>query len=374
MPGVTFTAYEDAALTRVLATAVSDATGTVTFTGLPLKDYLGAGTNTPVYIRETATVSGHVLDTTVYQVYVDSVLNANGQVVSRSTLKKDNVDLTDNTVINDVFRADFSFTKVNELDHIQVIPGAVYGLYKTVTIENGSFSRQKEILVSRSTSDASGVVTFPGLLMDVAYTVKELSVPSGCYVSRNPISFKYTWENDAAKLTILDDGDDTIVLKKDGIFWQEPQTVVSILKVNSSGKPLKGAKLQLRDLTGNVISVRGEDGKLVDSWVSDGTPFVITGQLTAGDSYWLCELEAPSGYLRARRKLITLSDEPAAPGEARVEKFTLVNHLIPVNPKTGDEMPVYALMAVCGFSGSSLLGLLMFAIFRRLRKKHNTFR
>lgn len=363
LPGVVFTAYEDAALTKVIATAVSDVNGTVTFTGLPLKDYLGAGTSTPVYIKEVQTASGHVLDSTVYQVFVDSVLNNNGEVISRSTLQKNGTDVAGNTVINDVYRNDFSFTKVSELDHSKKIAGATYGLYKTVLFTSGPFTTQKEILVAKSTSDANGIVTFRGLLMDVEYTVKELSVSAGSYLSKNSVSFKYTWNNGAV-LSILDDGEDTIIMENNSILWLEPQVVVSIQKVNSAKKPLVGAELQIRDWKGTVIPVLDADGKLVDSWISTKNPLIVSGILEAGKTYRLYELDAPDGYVKARSVKFEIPDDPVEPDADKVIKVKMVNYAIDESPETGDDI----ITAV----GSMFASAMALAVLMLIRRKKRT--
>lgn len=356
LPGVTFTAYEDAALTKVIGTAVSDEEGVVTFVGLPLKDYKREGTSTPVYIRETATVAGHVLDENVYKVYVESGLNENGQVESYSTLVLGKEELADNTVINDVYRADFTFSKVSELNNLQVIPGAEYGLYKTVQFSAGPIKVDYQILVAKAVSDENGVVIFPGLLMDTEYTVKELSVPSGSYVSENSISFKYTWNN-CARLIVLDHGDGTLTAGANGLLWQEPQVVVSILKVNSAKQGLAGATLQIRDKNGKIVPVLDQNGKLVDAWVSTTKAHTVSGILTAGESYYLYELKAPNGYVTSRRQRFTVPSDAMEPGENHVIKVVMVNYLYEEAPKTGDD--IMAAVSVMTVSAAELIVLLL---------------
>jgi LPXTG-motif cell wall-anchored protein len=213
-----------------------------------------------------------------------------------------------------------------------------------------------EILVAKAKSDSTGVVVFPGLLMDTVYTVKELSVPSGCYVSENSISFMYTWNN-GAQLTVLDDGEGTVTAGDDGLLWQEPQVVVSILKVNNGKKPLAGATLQIRDKHGNVIPVLDENGKLVYSWVSTTEALVISGVLEAGETYYLYELKAPSGFVKARRQRFTIPNEAMEPGENHVVKVTMVNYRSTEIPQTGDDIMVAA--SAMGVSAAALMILLL---------------
>lgn len=375
LPGVTFTAYEDEALTEEIATAVSDENGVVTFLGLPLADYLGSGTSTPVYIREVSTLPGHVLDQNVYKVYVDSEIGSDGKVISNAVLKKDDKDVAENTLINDVYRGDFTFTKVNELDQTLGIPGGEYGLYKTIQLEAGPLKVPYEIHVATAVSDKDGKVTFAGLLMDTEYTVRELSVPTGSYLSANEIRFKLVWNGDHPEQKLLDNGDGTLLAKEEKLLWLEPQVVVSILKTDSSGKPLAGAKLQLRDSDGNAVPVLNHKGKEVTSWISTKRAFEIASQLEAGETYWLYELEAPENYTKGRRVKIKIPDKPIEPGEDLVIKASMKNYHVTESPKTGDDSMVLEAMGMMVFSGAILVSMLLLGGNRRrlaliLARKH----
>ena len=367
LPGVTFTAYstEKCRESDIIATAVSDANGIVTFKGLPLKDYRGEGTSTPVYIRETATVDGHVLDKTVYMVYVDSVIGEDGEIVTKAVLLEDGFAVENNTVINDVHRGDFTFTKVSELDNAQIIPGAKYGLYKTVYANVAGIQVPHELLVATAISDEDGVVTFNGLLMDTEYTVRELSVPVGCYLSANSISFKLTWTDGHSVVKILDDGDGTITESDDGLLWQEPQVVVAILKTNSRGKPLAGATLQLRDSDGNIIPVLDENGKEVTSWVSTKEAFIVAGLLEAGETYWLYELKAPTDYVKGKRVKFTIPEDPVEPGEELVIKVRMKNYHKSELPKTGEDTALFVGLGAMFTSGAALISMLLFGKNKR---------
>ena len=347
LDGVTFTAYEDKELSKEIMSAVSK-DGVVEFIGLPL------GIN---YIKETATVPGNVLDDTLYMVEItsegdDKLLYADG-----------GSEVDDNTVVNDVYRGSFSFTKVSELDNNTIIPGAVYGLYKTVKLDFGPVNIPYEVLVTKATADEFGYVEFTGLLMDVEYTIRELSVPAGCYVSANPIVFKLTWTESGVVTTIIDDGDGTMADDDSGYIWREPMTVVELLKTNHKGVPLPGAVLQLRDKDGNIVMVPDFNGEIVESWVSTKTALVLTGIFEAGETYWLYELDAPAGYGIAKPVKFTVPDESVAPDQAFVVTITMKNYPYPV---TGDESNLFGYMAAMGTSG---LGFIFLAIFSRHRKR-----
>ena len=334
---VVFTAYKDAALTQAVMTAESGEDGVVTFTGLPLGNY---------YIKETQTLDGYVLDDTVYTVTITSEDNI--------VLMRDGQPVADNTVVNDVYRGDLEFTKVSELDSTKTIPGGVYGLYRD------------NLMIAKAVSGSNGKVSFRGLLMDVEYTVRELEVPAGSYRSANVVKFRFTEENGVVQMVILDDGEDTVKQTEGGLLWLEPQTVVSILKTNEKGEPLSGAKLEIKDAWGNVVTLYNENGEPFTSWISTGKPLEITGQLEAGKTYRLVELSAPAGYDVARSVWFTIDDEPVAPDKGTVIKITMVDKLSTGIPKTGDsEDPVmYAVTA-----GASATALAVLLLLKKKRSK-----
>ena len=337
LAGVVFTAYKDAALTQAVMTAESGEDGVVSFKGLPLGNY---------YIKETQTLDGYVLDDTVYTVTITSEDNI--------VLMRDGRPVSDNTVVNDVYRGDLEFTKVSELDNTKTIPGGVYGLYRD------------NLMIAKAVSGSDGKVSFRGLLMDVEYTVRELEVPAGSYRSANVVKFRFTEENGVVQMVILDDGEDTVKQTEGGLLWLEPQTVVSILKTNEKGEPLSGAKLEIKDAWGNVVTLYNENGEPFTSWISTGKPLEITGQLEAGKTYRLVELSAPAGYDVARSVWFTIDDEPVAPDKGTVIKITMVDKLSTGIPKTGDsEDPVmYAVTA-----GASATALAVLLLLKKKRSK-----
>lgn len=345
LAGVKFTAYSDMACTTVVkpllnadanGAVTADGMGVVTFKGLPLGSY---------YIKETGTVDGYVLLDTVFQVDITSE--------DEITLK----NVAENTVINNVYRGQITFNKVSELDATKAIAGAEYGLFA-----NGS-------LIAKAVSQGDGRVTFDGLLMDVNYVIKELKVPTGSYVSKNPVKFHFEETNGTVKLIIDDDGDGTITEGSAGILWNEPQTRVSILKVDNNSKPLAGAKLQIQDLYGNVITLYDKDGNAFTSWISTKKPLEVTGQLEAGKVYRLVELKAPHGYQLAKPVRFIIGKKKMEPDQNVVIEVTMINTPIGANPKTGDDTPIHLLMATAAFSGLALLDMLFAFIFGKRKRR-----
>ena len=102
------------------------------------------------------------------------------------------------------------------------------------------------------------------------YTLHEVSAPDGYCVAADQ------------KFTVNADGSLTSVKLTD------VSTKVQISKTTITGDTeLEGAKLEVRDLSGNVL----------DSWTSGKEAHMITAKLTAGQTYVLHETAAPNGYV-----------------------------------------------------------------------------
>ncbi|MCD7766125.1 MAG: hypothetical protein LUH53_06355 [Lachnospiraceae bacterium] len=377
LAGVTFTAYskleytdtnEDssgsATLSGVIETAISDESGQVSFTTLPW------GT---CYIQESATADGYVLDDTVYTVVVSvtgngatatvsvdgtvvATTDANGVTAAVSSGADDQTDGESDSaedpfiITNDVYRSDFSFTKVSEEDSTQVITGATYGLYRRYssggssetdsqgetgssdTTDSTDTTDSELTLIATCVSDENGLVSFAGLLMDVEYTVVELESPSGSYVSANSISFNFILKSPdgTVETNWVSTGDGTVVIEEtaDGqqLIWNEPQTIVSVQKLDEDGNALAGATLEIQDEGGNAVIIGlDEQGNLVTSWTSTGEALVLTGILSAGKTYTLVELEAPVGYAPAESVEFTVPDDAVSPGQDTTITVTMVD-------------------------------------------------
>ena len=102
------------------------------------------------------------------------------------------------------------------------------------------------------------------------YTLHEVSAPDGYCVAADQ------------KFTVNADGSLTSVKLTD------VSTKVQISKTTITGDTeLEGAKLEVRDLSGNAL----------DSWTSGKEAHMITAKLTAGQTYVLHETAAPNGYV-----------------------------------------------------------------------------
>lgn len=108
------------------------------------------------------------------------------------------------------------------------------------------------------------------LTAGVAYTLHEVSAPDGYCVAADQT------------FTVNADGSLTSVKLTD------VSTKVQISKTTITGdSELEGAKLEVRDLSGNAL----------DSWTSGKEAHMITAKLVAGQTYVLHETAAPNGYV-----------------------------------------------------------------------------
>uniref|UniRef100_UPI002AC8B9B8 VaFE repeat-containing surface-anchored protein n=1 Tax=Acutalibacter intestini TaxID=3093659 RepID=UPI002AC8B9B8 len=131
---------------------------------------------------------------------------------------------------------------------------------------------------------------------------------------------------------------------------ENAKTQIVISKVDSvTGKELTGAKLEIRD----------KDGKVLESWTTDGKPHTMD-RLPAGE-YVLHEASAPNGYLLAEDVKFTVKDSDEA--ITVVMKDRPKDH--PGTPNTGDTGWRLALAVF----GVSLGGVVLSLVISRKKKK-----
>ena len=304
LEGVEFTAYPADDPDTPAGTAVSDTEGLVVFEKLPLGTY---------YFKETAAPDGYRLDENTYI----------GKVVSGEFKGLEDTDgnqMPENTVVNDVYRTDIRFTKVNEKNRDEVLEGSEYGLYKRRTpAVRMKASRQQAHpaeeqddwqLIATAETDANGILEFKGVLMDTEYIVRELKAPDGSYVSANPMKVTFTVNKDGIIDTTVNDGGGTVSVNPETgeIIWLEPPVEVAFGKQDMDGQPLVGAGLQIQD----------NDGRVVEEWTSGAEPHILSGVLTAGEDYQLVEVKAPDGYSLAESVNFTVPDEAVEAGMNKV--------------------------------------------------------
>ena len=114
------------------------------------------------------------------------------------------------------------------------------------------------------------------------YTLREAAAPAGYYKAKD-ITFTVNANGTANAITLYN-----------------IKTKVEITKYDITGtNPLPGAKLQVKDLDGNVM----------DEWTSADKAYVIEGVLVSGQTYILHEETAPDGYVLADDMQFTVNPD-----------------------------------------------------------------
>ena len=131
------------------------------------------------------------------------------------------------------------------------------------------------------------------------YTVEEKSAPDGYEKSEEVVTFTIDDNNREQKIK----------------FYNEAQErVVNIIKIDkSTGQPLAGA----------VIVVRDADGNEVARFTSTTDPYVLTG-LKDG-TYTVEEVEAPAGYKKSDEKISFTLDAQHLSHQITIENYPEVS-------------------------------------------------
>lgn len=135
------------------------------------------------------------------------------------------------------------------------------------------------------------------------YVLRETDVPSG-FKRADDIRFKVS--DDGKSFINLADSTPITTLE----MVDPKSTTVKIAKKDTAGRMVIGAKLQILDNAGYVISLPEVYDAGKNYWTTDGTEKTITGlpTLPLGQNYKLHELEAPEGYVLAPDKEFTLNN------------------------------------------------------------------
>lgn len=129
------------------------------------------------------------------------------------------------------------------------------------------------------------------------YTLVEKSAPKG-YLIADSITFEVGETGEVQ----------TVVMKDD-------YTKTEFIKLASdTAEPLVGCVLQILDSNKKVVTVNGKKAE----WITDGTPYEID-YLTAGETYYLHEVSAPSDYQLAD-DIEFVAGKPWTDGKSQTDK------------------------------------------------------
>ena len=161
-----------------------------------------------------------------------------------------------------------------------------FGIYANADMYIGETLYKKGQLVVSIKTDDSGVAKSDDLPYG-SYYVKEISAP--------------TQEAGNSHNFVL--SDDTQYVKINGKNKTDSVTFVD-KKVTASKTTITGTD----EIKGAVMTVTDNDGKVIDTWTSDGTSHSIKG-LHEGWEYTLTETTAPEGYVKAESIKFTVSTD-----------------------------------------------------------------
>ena len=123
-------------------------------------------------------------------------------------------------------------------------------------------------------------------------------------------------------------------VKADDIFFtvsnekKNESVIMKDSKITASKTDITGTK----EIKGAVLTVTDNDGKVIDTWTSDGNPHAISG-LHEGWEYTLTETTAPEGYVRADEITFTATNEKV---DQEVNMFDAQVKVTKTDALTGD--------------------------------------
>lgn len=258
--GATFELYNDKM--NLISTLT---TGECEVDGVAHKGYaeIDGLTYATYYLKEVEAPPGYVLDDTIQDI-----------VINTSTLDRGKLS----TITNHITR-----TLSNEPTETYISKKAVTGddeLSGANFVVSWQESGRTQYIEWVSTSEPKLIY---GLKQGVNYRLTETISPDG-YATTNSINF-----------TINEDGSPTYITMRDDV------TKYSFIKVDEKGNPLEGAVLQLLD----------DQHRLLKSWTTDGTEYVLNGYLVVGKTYYLHEQSVPNkNYKLSDDVKFTVEDTP----------------------------------------------------------------
>lgn len=195
-------------------------------------------------------------------------------------------------------------------------------------------------------TDKNGVAEMGGLLPGV-YEIREVKAPDGYALCNDVVRIK-AGANDGDKLVGTEENaevnsSDNNKKVKDKEFLYESQignvpiTVEISKTTTTNGKKhlLKGAKLVLKDLNGNIV----------DRWVSDEGAHRI--ECIKEGKYTVIEESAPQGYEKLKAPV-----EIEVKNKAKMQHFEVSNSKIPDKPNTGDGNHIYLYIGIFFIAGT----------------------
>lgn len=163
-------------------------------------------------------------------------------------------------------------------------------------------------IVDCAVSDQDGIAVFDADLPLGGYMLKELTPPAGYYVSSQEFLLDAAYRG------------------------QDVETVELTCEVENQPFVVAFTKYDLtnrEELPGARLEVIGEDGKLVDSWISGDKPHTIR-ELAVGKNYILRETKPADGYATAEEIEFTVLDMSGPETEIQIQEIKMYDDVTKV--------------------------------------------
>ena len=290
--GTTFYQKDD-----LVETLTTSNTGAVKSKQLPLGKY---------YLKEISAPDGYVYDASPYNVTLSAVDKKTAVV--EVTVKASNTYLP----VRVTLRKEKESLKLTETGDgmiqqtIEIVPGEgfVFGLYNSKVITYGNSQKlPANTLLATGVTDATGNLTFSGMIPHGEYYLKEISVPDGWLLSTETYPVTLTSANKSASENVIS------VYLNEPILNRLNYTPVTITKKDITGKDtLPGALIEVYDAEGTIIyrAYTNSEGKIPAIPVVPGT-------------YTFTERYAPSGYaLNVAVKTFSVTADGKVTGDTEI--------------------------------------------------------
>lgn len=257
------------------------------------------------YLVETKTLEGFVLN--------QEPMEADLSYVDQDT----KIVYAGMNVTNGRQRVQITVTKA-DAETKKALEGAVFGLYLSENIVNGDdrVVAAKDSLVGKAVTWKDGKCVFSNDLPLGRYYVKEMEAPKG-----------YVRSDDIFTLDASYQGEYVKVIELQTAFENYP-TKLEISKTDITGE---------HELEDAVLTILDKDGRVVETWKSNGTPHYIE-RIPTGE-YTLREETAPYGYKIASDVKFKVEDTKEIQKVSMKDEVVLGRILIEKTDKdTGDNI------------------------------------
>lgn len=260
----------------LVATAVSDANGLLTFDGtFPRGQY---------YLKELAVPSGSnysVNSTTTYPVSNVDVINSSPTIVVNARTAND-----------DLIKKQIQIRKVDSTTNSVI---AVAGVTFDIKTSSGQF-------IERVTTDSTGIATLSSMLPVGTYKVQEVLAPAGYYLDTTEQTITITSSTASPYTVTMSDAPikGTLSVLKQGKRLTGTQVVDGVSVPTYAVQPLPGATFKLYAAENIVVngSTKHQANDLIATvTTANGTGIASFTNLWLGN-YYLIEYTSPTGYVK----------------------------------------------------------------------------